>query len=80
MAIGAPDYALGDFFLGLSNAFRKADIDFFVVANVIEVQRTRIGKAAINASSGLLEVAEPLPNCCRALVGLFVDALSVGRV
>jgi len=77
MAICAPHDAFGNFFLFLSNAFRKADIDFFVVANVIEVQRTRIGKATINASGGVLEVAKPLTNCCSPLVALFVDSRSV---
>lgn len=80
MAVGAPNNALSYFSFCLLNAFCKADVKCFVVANMIKIQGSRIIKPAINATDRSLVVAQPLANECCTLIRLIVDTLSIARL
>lgn len=80
MAIGTNDFALLDFGLSLSDAFRVADVERFACSDVVEIKRNRVPfKSTIGASLLKLVSIKPVPDFDRPLVRLLVDLFAVAR-
>ena len=81
MAVRTDDLALGDLALCGCDALGVADVHRLAVANVIEVQRDRMGPVAtVGAAVFHLIGVKPVSDCCRPFVGKAVLSLPVSRL
>jgi hypothetical protein len=80
MTVRATHNTFGNLHLGLGDALGKADVAFFDAVDMVEIQGTRITKAAINATCSSLVLAQPSAEGNGSRVGRTVDLDTVLRI